>query len=308
MPDRVAVAIPCYNEEITIQKVVTDFKESLPQVDIFVFDNNSTDSSAALAKEANAFVIPVRQQGKGFVVRRIFEELSEYDAIIMVDGDDTYLAKDAPRLLDPVLTHKADMVVGNRLKSADDGSMVPLHQFGNRLIVWGVNRMFKTKFLDILSGYRVFGRCFIERIPLLTSGFEIETEMTLQALEENMTVIELPIGYQSRPDGSESKLNSFRDGYKIMLTAAILLRDHRPLWLFGLIASICWLIALIASLLRFVNFFSVTEISNTLLTGLMLLMFPVGSIFFAVGLILNTVNSRFKELKQLMYRNQRNKN
>jgi hypothetical protein len=197
------------------------------------------------------------------------------------------------------------MVVGNRLQAASDESMVRLHQFGNRLIVGTINKMFGTAYVDILSGYRIFGPRFLENVPVLTSGFEIETEMTLQALEAGLTVIELPVSYRSRPQGSESKLRTWSDGYRIMLTAAILLRDHRPLVVFGLVSALCWLGAGAAAALRVLNYLAITAYPDSLLTGLILLLVPLGGISFAVGLILNAVNTRFQEMKQIMQRNKK---
>jgi glycosyltransferase involved in cell wall biosynthesis len=300
----IIVAVPCYNEAVTIAKVVQDFRRVLPTCEVHVFDNNSADGSPELASKAGAIVHRVPQQGKGYVIQAIFDSLSA-DAIVLVDGDDTYCAEDAPELLEPVLNMEADMVVGNRLPGVSEKSMIPLHQFGNRLIVNTINRMFNTNYSDILSGYRVFSRRFTQRVPLLTGGFEIETEMTLQALEEKLVVIEVPVEYRSRPEGSQSKLRSFHDGYRIMLTAAILLRDHRPLVVFGFLGIFCWLIGLAAGVLRFLNYLTITSLSNSLLTGLLLLFVPLGGIFLGIGLNLNAVNSRFREIKQIMQRNKK---
>ncbi|MDH5506894.1 MAG: glycosyltransferase [Anaerolineae bacterium] len=301
----VAVAIPCYNEAITIAKVIADFREALPQAAIHVFDNNSADGSAALAEKAGAVVHVVRKQGKGHVMRAVFDTLAA-DVIVVVDGDDTYFAEDAIPLIEPLLGGQADMVVGNRLQGATDDSMVRMHQFGNTMIVAVINRMFGTRYKDILSGYRAFNRKFIESVPLLTGGFEIETELTLQALEEGFDVVEIPISYRSRPPGSVSKLRSFHDGYKIMLTAAILLRDHQPLRLFGGIGFLCLLALLAAGGLRLANYLELTDISNTLLVGIMLLFAPVGMISFGIGLLLSAINARFRQLKQYMQRNKNN--
>jgi len=299
---KIAVAIPCYNEAVTIAKVVRDFQAVLPQAEIHVFDNNSTDGSPELAQQAGATVHFVRRQGKGNVMCAIFESL-DCDALVVADGDDTYFAEDAPKLIAPVLSGEADMVTGNRLGSATSETMVPLHQFGNNLIVAAVNRLFTTDYKDILSGYRVFSRRFIESVPVLTSGFEVETEITLQALEERLLIVELPISYRSRPEGSISKLRTFRDGYRIMLTAAIILRDHQPLRLFGLVGLICFLVALTAGILRLLNYLSVTQLPDALLTGILLLSAPIAVITFGIGLMLNTVNTRFREIKQIMLRN-----
>jgi glycosyltransferase involved in cell wall biosynthesis len=303
---KVAVAIPCFNEAVTISKVVTDFRKILPEAAIHVFDNQSTDASAQLAKKAGAIVHLVRRQGKGHVMRAIFRKL-DADAVVVVDGDDTYHAEDVQKLLSPIWDEGVDMVVGNRMPSADDSSMIRLHQFGNRLIVGVINMLFGTEYRDILSGYRAFSREFIQSIPVLTAGFEVETEITLQALADEANVVEVPISYRSRPQGSESKLRSFRDGYRIFLTAAILLRDHRPLRFFGLTGLFFGLIAGTAAVLRFLMYFGVVVLPETLITGLLLLAAPISVIFVGIGLILNAINTRFREMKQILFkRNTRN--
>ncbi|GER94625.1 glycosyl transferase [hot springs metagenome] len=304
---KIAVAIPCYNEALTIAKVVSDFRRVLPNASIYVFDNNSNDGSAMLAKEAGAIVYHVRKQGKGNVMRAIFNTISA-DAVIVVDGDDTYEADDALILLKPVLNNEADMVVGNRLPNATNDSLRKLHQIGNRLIVASINRMFDTNYHDILSGYRVFSRRFIDSVPLLKPGFETETEITLQALENGLEVIEIPISYRSRPAGSQSKLRSFRDGFRIMLTAFVILRDHNPMRLFGFTSLLCFFTVFIAAILRVMNYLNITELPSQILTGVMLLFLPVGTIAFGIGIILSSINSRFKEIRYLITRNRQNNN
>jgi hypothetical protein len=219
-----------------------------------------------------------------------------------VDGDDTYFAEDAPLLLAPVLNDDVDMVVGDRLKKADKKSLVYLHQIGNRLIVDTINYVFKTRFEDVLSGYRVFSRRFQENVPLITSGFETETELTLQALEAGMVVEEIPISYRSRPADSKSKLRPFQDGLRIMLTAAMLLRDHYPLRLYGFVSFCCFTISFIAAILRVLHYIGITTVPDTLLAGLILLFTPVGAIALGIGLTLSAVNTRLKEMKQIIKR------
>ena len=300
----IAVAIPCYNEAVTIAKVVQDFRAVLPQAAIHVFDNRSTDDSAARAREAGATVHHVRRRGKGNVVRAIFDTVVA-DAVILVDGDDTYFAEEAPRLLEPVLSGQVDMVVGDRLEAADDRSLRRLHQFGNRLIVFAINAMFRTAYRDILSGYRVVSRRFVELVPLLTPGFETETELTLRALTEGLDVMEVPISYRSRPEGSESKLQSFRDGYRIMLTAVISLRDFYPLRVFGLAGLGCLAVAGGAGLLRLLGYLGVDTLPTALLTGLLLLFSFTGLLSLGIGLVLNALNTRSREMIQLLRRNRR---
>ena len=299
---KIAVTIPCYNEAVTIGKVVRDFTAILPQATIHVFDNNSEDGSADLARKAGAYVHHVRKRGKGHVMQAIFDSI-DTDILVVVDGDDTYYAEDALRLIEPILKGEADMVVGNRLKSATDESMSRLHQFGNRLILKAVNFMFKTNYKDILSGYRAISRRFVKNVPLLTSGFEIETELTLQALEREIEITEIPISYRNRPEGSESKLKSFHDGSRIIMTASIILRDHKPIRLFGLISLLCFLFAGISTALRILNYFGITSLPNEVLTGVVLIFSPLGIVSLAIGLILCAVNTRFRELNQLIDRN-----
>ncbi len=289
----IAVVIPCYNEAITIQRVIADFRAQLPDAEFHVFDNNSSDDSARLAAEAGATVHSVRKQGKGNVIQKAFESIVA-DAIVMADGDDTYFAEDVHKLLEPVLRGEIDMVVGDRLPTASDENMRWHRHLGNRLIVWSINRMFGTRFRDILSGYRVFSRRFVENVPLLTPGFETETEMTLQALEEGMEIIEMTVSYRSRPVDSHSKLNAVRDGYRIMLTAAILLRDHNPLRVFGLLS----LVLLLAALVLFV--LTLTGNAALLIYGALLALLSASA--FGLGLVLNAVNTRFRQLKQIIQR------
>jgi glycosyltransferase involved in cell wall biosynthesis len=298
----VAVAIPCYNEAITIEKVVGDFRNVLSGADVWVFDNNSTDSSAQIAANAGAIVHKVRKQGKGHVLQAIFEVISA-DAIVLVDGDDTYLAGEVHRLLNPILSGDADMVVGNRLHSASGESMRTHRQIGNRLIVWSINLMFGTKYQDILSGYRVFSRRFVESVPLLTPGFETETEMTLQALEDGMIIEELPISYRSRPADSHSKLNAFRDGYRIMLTAAILLRDHNPLRVFGLIALLLLFCVLGLLILVKLSINGYVHLNIAAMLAGVILLVTLSAFSFGLGLVLNAINTRFYQLKQIFHRN-----
>jgi glycosyltransferase involved in cell wall biosynthesis len=295
----IAVAIPCHNEAATISKVVKDFRASLRKARVYVFDNASTDNSAALALKAGAEVVRVDALGKGNVLRAIFDQVNE-DVLILVDGDDTYHAADASVLLAPIAEGRADMVVGQRMTA--DANMRRINQFGNRLIVAYINRLFGAKFGDVLSGYRAFNRTFIENVPVLTTGFEVETEITLQALAEGLRIIEVPVSYRSRPEESHSKLRPFADGYRIVLTAAILLRDHRPLRLFGLVAIGFWTLALIAGILRIYSFFGPHPLPASILGGVVLLGLPSGLIALGIGFSLNAINTRFQEIKTFLRR------
>ncbi|MBX3004975.1 MAG: glycosyltransferase [Anaerolineales bacterium] len=298
---RIAVAIPCHNEAATIAKVVGDFRKNLPRAKVYVFDNASTDTSAALARKARAEVRHVGQLGKGNVIRAIFDQLDE-DIIVMADGDDTYYAEDVHTVLAPVLDGTADMSVGHRMDGASDANMKRLNQLGNRMIVAYINRLFATKFEDVLSGYRAFNRRFIEGVPVLTSGFEVETEITIQALAEGLHIVEVPTRYRSRPADSSSKLRPFADGYRIVLTAAILLRDHRPLRLFGAIALLFWALALVAGILRLFSFVGQGSLPDSILGGVVLLGVPTGLMALGIGLSLNAINTRFAGIKTYLRR------
>jgi len=297
----IAVAIPCHNEASTIGKVVRDFRKALPDCKVYVFDNASTDNSSALAISEGASVFRVAALGKGHALHSIFDELEE-DIIVLVDGDDTYLADEVPALMKPVLDGEADMVVGERLAAASDENMQRMNQLGNRLIVGYINRLFGTRYRDVLSGYRVFNRRFVESVPVLTTGFEVETEITLQALAEGLRVVEVPIHYRRRPGDSRSKLRPFADGYRIVLTAAILLRDHRPLRLFGSVAIAFWIMALVAGIFRLRSFFGQGSLPDSILGGIVLLSVPTGLIALGIGLSLNAINTRFQEIKNFLRR------
>lgn len=297
------MAIPCHNEAATIANVVRDFRKALPKSKVYVYDNSSTDASVDLAQKSGAHVRSVAALGKGNVLRAIFDELTE-DIVVLVDGDGTYLAEEAITLIDPVLVGEADMVIGERLTAVSKENMKPINQLGNRLIVGYINRLFGSKYRDVLSGYRAFNRRFIESVPVLTSGFEVESEITLQALAEGLRVIEVPVHYRNRPQDSHSKLRPFADGYRIVLTAAILLRDHRPLRLFGAAAAVFWLLALIAGILRITAIFEQAALPSNILDGIMLLCFPTGMIALGIGLTLNAINTRFQEIKTYLRRRQ----
>lgn len=233
---KVAVLIPCYNEELTVGKVVGDFRAALPDAEIYVFDNNSADRTAAIAKEAGAIVVRESRQGKGNVVRSMFRKI-DADAYVMVDGDDTYEALDAPALLKPVMEGSADMVVGDRLSGAyftENKRM--FHNSGNRMVRFLINAMFKSNVKDIMTGYRAFSRAFVKTLPVLSGGFEIETEMTIHALDKRLSVAEIPVGYRDRPEGSVSKLNTVKDGIRVLSTIVSLFRDFKPLSFYGIIS------------------------------------------------------------------------
>lgn len=241
--DEIAVLIPCYNESKTIEKVVRDFKAALPEAVIYVYDNNSTDGTDEIAREAGAVVRYEYQQGKGNVIRRMFREI-DAKCYIMTDGDDTYPADEARKLCDAVLKRNADMVVGDRLSSSYfEENKRPFHNFGNSLVRGTINKMFKSDIRDIMTGYRAFSYLFVKSFPVLSKGFEIETEMSIHAIDKNMRVENVIIQYRDRPAGSESKLNTYSDGMKVLMTIIRLYKNYKPSRFFSWIAFLLCLIA-----------------------------------------------------------------
>ena len=233
----VAVLLPCYNEEVTIGKVVRDFKTALPSADIYVYDNNSTDRTAEIAASEGAIVRKEPRQGKGNVIRAMFEDI-DADVYVMADGDDTYPADAAPAMVDKVL-EGYDMVIGDRLSSTYfQENKRPFHNFGNRLVRGSINHLFGAHVTDIMTGYRAFNFTFVKTYPVLSRGFEIETEMTIHALQRNMQVENVVIDYRDRPEGSESKLNTYSDGFKVLGTIARLFKNYRPFLFFGILAAV----------------------------------------------------------------------
>ena len=243
--DKVAVLIPCYNEEKTIEKVVRDVKEALPEAVVYVYDNNSTDRTAELAVKAGAVLQREYKQGKGNVIRRMFREI-DAECYLMIDGDDTYPLDCAPKLVDRVLNHNADMVVGDRLSSTYfTENKRPFHNFGNSLMRICINRLFRTDIKDIMTGYRAFSYEFVKTFPVVSTGFEIETEMTIHAVNYNMQVDNVIVQYRDRPEGSESKLNTYRDGMRVIKKMLQLYKNYQPLKCFGLVALFLILAAVI---------------------------------------------------------------
>lgn len=236
--DEIAVLIPCYNESKTIEKVVREFKEALPEAVIYVYDNNSTDGTDEIAEKAGAIVRYEHQQGKGNVIRRMFSEI-DAKCYLMVDGDDTYPATSAKEMVEKVLKDRADMVVGDRLSSTYfQENKRPFHNFGNSLVRWSINSLFKSDIKDIMTGYRAFSYRFVKTFPVLSKGFEIETEMSIHAVDKNMYVENVVIDYRDRPVGSVSKLNTYSDGFKVLKTIVRLFRTYRPSAFFGIISAV----------------------------------------------------------------------
>ncbi len=240
----IAVLIPCYNESKTIGKVVSDFKTVLPCADIYVYDNNSTDHSDEIARAAGAIVRYEYQQGKGNVIRRMFRDI-DAKCYIMVDGDDTYPAASAPEMAKKILERNVDMVVGDRLSSTYfHENKRPFHNFGNSLVRYGINKIFKSNICDIMTGYRAFSYQFVKTFPVLSRGFEIETEMSIHAIDKNLFIENVVIEYRDRPEGSESKLNTFSDGMRVIRTILRLFRNYKPMQYFSIISCVLACISL----------------------------------------------------------------
>lgn len=228
MKSKIAVLIPCYNESKTIAKVVKDYKEALPEADIYVYDNNSTDNTDEIAKKAGAIVRYESKQGKGNVIRTMFREI-DADCYLMIDGDDTYPSENARQMCNYVLENGVDMVIGDRLSSTYfEENKRPFHNLGNRMVRGLINKIFKSNIRDIMTGYRAFSYNFVKTFPILSKGFEIETEMTIHAIDKNFTLKEIPVQYRDRPEGSVSKLNTYKDGARVIKTIAILFEEYKP--------------------------------------------------------------------------------
>lgn len=287
--ERIAVLIPCYNEAQTIEKVVTDWKREIPEAAIYVYDNNSSDETAAIAEKAGAVVRHEYMQGKGNVIRRMFREI-DAEAYIMVDGDDTYPAEYGRQMADEVLIKNVDMVVGDRLSSTYfNENKRPFHNFGNSLVRGSINRLFASDIRDIMTGYRAFSYLFVKSFPVLSQGFEIETEMTIHAVHNNMSISNVVIEYRDRPEGSESKLNTYVDGAKVLRTIFRLYKNYKPLGFFSLLSGILLLISFIMFLPILVKFVHTGLVPNfpTLIVSGFIALTAIISLF--VGLILSTM-------------------
>lgn len=287
---RVAVLIPCYNEEKTIKKVVGDFKKELPNAVVYVYDNNSSDSTVINAKKAGAVVEYEYRKGKGQVVRRMFQEV-EADCYVLVDGDDTYSAKNAKAMIDLILNKKSDMVVGDRLSSTYfNENKRPFHNFGNTIVRFLINKIFKTDIKDIMTGYRAFSRRFIKTFPVLSKGFEIETEMSIHAASMNMQVDNVVIDYRDRPEGSESKLNTYSDGLRVIMTILKMFRNYKPLRFFSIISILLLVVdTFVLVIAVLIPYFNTGLVANypTLIVGGFVGVTAI--MLFLCGLILDSV-------------------
>ena len=299
VPRRIAVLIPCYNESRAIAQVIADFRAALPRADIYVYDNNSSDDTAQIARAAGAVVRHENRRGKGNVVRRMFSDI-DADIYVMVDGDGTYDAASAPQMIRQLEDEGLDMVVGCRASTADEAYR-PGHRFGNKLLTGFVARLFGRQFRDILSGYRVFSRRFVRSFPALSTGFEIETEITVHALELRMPIGEITTPYGARAEGSESKLSTYKDGFRILRLIAALYRREYPARFFGLVGAVFALSSIALATPIIIEYFHTGLVRRFptafLCVGLMLC---AGGLFGS-GLILDTVTHGRRELKRLMY-------
>lgn len=293
---RIAILIPCYNEEATIAKVVRDFRAELPQADIYVYDNNSTDATVEQARAAGARVGSERRQGKGFVVQSMFSQL-EADVYVMVDGDATYPAGEVHKLIQPIVDGEADMVVGSRLTEASDSEFRLLNKVGNSFFLKFINFIFKVQLSDVLSGYRAFNREFVKNIPAFGGGFETEVELTIKALTRGYRIAEVPVRLTSRPEGSFSKIRIVSDGFVILNTILTLFRDYKPLTFFGGIGLIFVLLGGLPGAVLLVEFIK-TGVAHNLPAAIMAVGLVLsGMLLIMVGLVLHTITRRFQELE-----------
>ena len=294
--EKIAVLIPCYNEELTIEKVIKDFRRELPDSDIYVYNNNSKDKTEEIARKNGAIVVNEYKQGKGNVVRSQFRDI-EADIYVMVDGDDTYPAEFVHKLIEPIRNGQADMTIGDRLSNGtyQKENKRPFHEFGNNLVKKAINILFDTDLRDIMTGYRVFNKRFVKNMPVLSPKFEIETEMSLYALDKKYIIKEIPIDYRDRPEGSLSKLNTVSDGIKVVKTIARMFKDYRPFKFFGIIAVIFFILGLLVGLPVLIEFFKtayITKIPSAILaTGFM----SLAAISLQCAIILDTITRQHRE-------------
>jgi glycosyltransferase involved in cell wall biosynthesis len=297
---KIAVLIPCYNEELTIEKVIMDFKKELPEADIYVYDNNSKDNTFDLAAKSGVIVNREYRQGKGNVIRSMFRDI-DADCYVMVDGDDTYPAEFVHKLIEPIKNKEANMVIGDRLSNGTykNENKRAFHNLGNIMVRTMINMLFRSKIYDIMTGYRAFDKEFVKSFPILSNGFEIETEMSIHALDKRFLIKEIPIGYRDRPKGSCSKLNTFNDGIKVVNTIFMLFKDYKPLIFFSNWSLVFLILGLLVGAPVIFEYFETSYITKTpsaiLAVGLIIL----STLSFICGLILDTVVKQNKRLYEL---------
>ena len=300
---KIAVLIPCYNESKTIEKVVKDYKEVLPEADIYVYDNNSSDGTDKIAKKAGAIVKYEYRQGKGNVIRSMFRDI-DADCYLMIDGDDTYPKENAREMCDLVLEGKADMVIGDRLSSTYfTENKRPFHNFGNKIVRFLINKIFKNNVKDIMTGYRAFSYEFVKGFPVLSKGFEIETEMTIHAVDKNYKLVEVPVTYRDRPEGSVSKLNTYSDGIKVLKTIGTLFKEYRPSLFFNIIASLFLIVAIILGIPPFYEYFKtglVMKFPSLIVSGIFLV---ISILLCITGIILQVIVKKHRQLYEILLTN-----
>ena len=300
MKSKIAVLIPCYNESKTIEKVVKDYKNALPEADIYVYDNNSTDGTDKIAKKAGAIVKYETKQGKGNVIRTMFREI-EADCYLMIDGDDTYPAESAREMCDYVLNNNVDMVIGDRLSSTYfTENKRAFHNFGNRIVRWSINTIFRSKINDIMTGYRAFSYEFVKSYPVLSKGFEIETEMTIHAIDKNFTLKEIPVQYRDRPEGSVSKLNTYKDGVRVIKTIATLFKEYKPGLFFNIISALIFIIAAILAIPVFIEYMNtglVPRFPTLIVSGLLVV---ISLLLTTTSIILQVIVKKNKQIFEIL--------
>ena len=300
---KIAVLIPCYNESKTIEKVVKDYKEVLPEAYIYVYDNNSSDGTDKIAKKAGAIVKYEYRQGKGNVIRSMFRDI-DADCYLMIDGDDTYPKENAREMCNLVLEGKADMVIGDRLSSTYfTENKRPFHNFGNKIVRFLINKIFKNNVKDIMTGYRAFSYEFVKGFPVLSKGFEIETEMTIHAVDKNYKLVEVPVTYRDRPEGSVSKLNTYSDGIKVLKTIGTLFKEYRPSLFFNIIAFLFLIVAIILGIPPFYEYFKtglVMRFPSLIVSGIFLV---ISILLCITGIILQVIVKKHRQLYEILLTN-----
>ena len=297
--DTIAVLIPCYNESQTIAKVVKDYREALPEAVIYVYDNNSTDHTDEAAREAGAIVRYEYRQGKGNVIRSMFRDI-DAECYLMIDGDDTYPAENARSMVNHILSGRADMVIGDRLSSTYfTENKRPFHNTGNRLVRGLINTIFTSDIKDIMTGYRAFNYEFVKSFPILSKGFEIETEMSIHALDKNFKLLEVPVTYRDRPAGSVSKLNTYQDGFRVLKTIARLFRDDKPFAFFGWLGLLCFIIATIFFVPVLQAYFSTGLVAKFPTLIVCSGIYVVSFLLWMSGLILDVIAKKHRQLFEL---------
>ena len=297
--DTIAVLIPCYNESQTIAKVVKDYREALPEAVIYVYDNNSTDHTDEAAREAGAIVRYEYRQGKGNVIRSMFRDI-DAECYLMIDGDDTYPAENARSMVNHILSGRADMVIGDRLSSTYfTENKRPFHNTGNRLVRGLINTIFTSDIKDIMTGYRAFNYEVVKSFPILSKGFEIETEMSIHALDKNFKLLEVPVTYRDRPAGSVSKLNTYKDGFRVLKTIARLFRDYKPFAFFGWLGLLCFIIATIFFVPVLQAYFSTGLVAKFPTLIVCSGIYVVSFLLWMSGLILDVIAKKHRQLFEL---------